>query len=235
VDSPGGSGTASDAVWREVLLARRAKPVVASMGDHAASGGYYLAMGADAVVAEPGTITGSIGVFSGKLSLRGLYAKLGISQETVRRGRHATLFSSWDPWTEEERTKVRGLNESFYETFVSKAAEGRKKTVAQIEAVAQGRVWTGAEAAEAGLVDTLGGLEAAVRAARERARIPKGQEVQLLVLPKRKGLLETLMERQDEDVLARAAGPRAASFLRWATALCDGGPIARLPFDLAVR
>jgi protease-4 len=235
VDSPGGSGTASDAVWREVSLARRAKPVVASMGDYAASGGYYLAMGADAIVAEPATITGSIGVFSGKFSLRGLYAKLGISQETVRRGRHATLFSSWDPWTEEERATVRGLNVSFYETFVGKAAEGRKKTVAEIEAVAQGRVWTGAEAARAGLVDTLGGLDAAVRVARERARIPKGQEVQLLVLPKRKGLLETLLERQDEDVLARAVGPRGASFLRWSTALSDRGPIARLPFDLAVR
>jgi ClpP class serine protease len=153
----------------------------------------------------------------------------------VRRGRNATLFSSWDPWTEEERVKVRGLNESFYETFVSKAAEGRKKKVAEIEAVAQGRVWTGVDALEAGLVDTLGGLEAAVRVARERARIPKGQEVQLLVLPKRKGLLETLMERQDEDVLVRAVGPRAASFLRWATALSDRGPIARLPFELAVR
>ena len=107
VDSPGGSGTASDAVWREVTLARKAKPVVVSMGDYAASGGYYIAMGADAIVAEPGTITGSIGVFSGKFSLRGLYGKLGISQETVRRGRNATLFSSSEPWTTEERAKVR--------------------------------------------------------------------------------------------------------------------------------
>jgi protease-4 len=209
--------------------------VVASMGDYAASGGYYVAMGADAIVAEPGTITGSIGVFSGKFSLRGLYGKLGISQETVRRGRHATLFSSWDPWTEEERARVRELNLSFYETFVTKAAQGRKKTPPQIDAVAQGRVWTGAQAVEAGLVDTLGGLDAAVRVARERAHLPKGQEVQLLVLPKRKGLFETFLERQDEDVLARAVGPRGASFLRWATALSDRGPIARTPFDLAVR
>jgi len=235
VDSPGGSGTASDAVWREVSLARRKKPVIASMGDYAASGGYYLAMGADAIVAEPGTITGSIGVFSGKFSLRGLYGKLGVSQETVRRGRHATLFSSGAPWTDEERAKVRGLNRTFYETFVAKAAEGRKRTPGEIDAVAQGRVWTGAQALEAGLVDALGGLDAAVRVARERARIAKGQEVQLLVLPKRKGFLESLMERQDEDVLVRAVGPRAASLLRWATALSDRGPIARVPFDLAVR
>jgi protease-4 len=235
VDSPGGSGTASDAVWRELMLARRTKPVVASMGDYAASGGYYLAMGADAIVAQPGTITGSIGVFSGKFSFRGLYAKLGISQETVRRGRHATLFSSWDPWTEEERAKVRRLNESFYETFVAKAADSRKRTAAEIDAVAQGRVWTGEDALERGLVDALGGLDAAVRAARERARIPKGQEVQLVVLPERKGILEMLMERQEEDVLARAVGPRAASLLRWAAALSDLGPIARVPFDVAVR
>jgi protease-4 len=235
VDSPGGSGTAADAVWREVSLARRAKPVVVSMGDYAASGGYYIAMGADAIVAGPGTITGSIGVFSGKFSLRGLYGKLGISQETVQRGRNASLFSDWAPWTEEERAKVRGLNEAFYETFVTKAAEGRKKKPQEIEAVAQGRVWTGQEALAAGLVDALGGLDAAVRAARERARIPKGQEVQLVVLPQRKGLLETLLERQDEDVLVRSLGPPATSLLRWATALGDRGPIARVPFELDVR
>jgi protease-4 len=235
VDSPGGSGTASDAIWREVGVARRTKPVVVSMGDYAASGGYYVSMGADSIVAEPGTITGSIGVFSGKFSMRGLYGKLGVSQETVRRGKNATLFSSWEPWTEEERAKVRGLNEAFYETFVAKAAEGRKKTPQEIDAVAQGRVWTGDEALRAGLVDALGGLETAVRLARERARIPKGQEVQMLVLPQRKGLFETLMERQEEDVLAGALGPGAASFLRWATALGDRGPIARVPFDLQVR
>ena len=235
VDSPGGSGTASDAIWREVGVARRKKPVVVSMGDYAASGGYYIAMGADAIVAEPGTITGSIGVFSGKFSLRGLYGKLGVSQETVRRGKNATLFSGWEPWTDEERAKVRGLNVAFYETFIAKAAEGRKKTPQEIDAVAQGRVWTGEEALRAGLVDALGGLDAAVAVARARARIAKGQEIQMVVLPQRKGLLETLMERQDEDVLARALGPGAASFLRWATELGDQGPIARVPFDLQVR
>jgi protease-4 len=239
VDSPGGSGTASDAVWREVALARRAKPVVVSMGDYAASGGYYISMGADAIVAEPGTITGSIGVFSGKLSLRGLYGKLGLSQETVQRGRNASLFSEWAPWTDDQRARIREMNESFYRTFVAKAAEGRKKTPEEIEAVAQGRVWTGEEALAAGLVDRLGGLEAAIQVARDRARVPRGQDVQLVVLPQRKGLFETLLERQDEDVAARAAarvlGPAAASFLRWATALGDRGPIARVPFELAVR
>ncbi len=235
VDSPGGSGTASDAVWREVQLARRAKPVIASMGDYAASGGYYVAMGADLIVAQPGTITGSIGVFSGKLSLRGLYQKLGMSQETVKRGRHAALFSGSGPWSDEERAKVRAMNEAFYATFVSKAAEGRKKTTGEIEAVAEGRVWTGHAAAVAGLVDLLGGLDEAVRVARERARIAPGQEVRLVVLPARKGFIETLMERQDEDVSVRSLGREAISLLRWGTAFSDRGPIARLPFELAIR
>jgi protease-4 len=235
VDSPGGSGTASDAIWREVELARRAKPVIASMGDYAASGGFYVAMGADAIVAQPGTITGSIGVFSGKFSLRGLYAKLGISQETISRGRNAALFSGYEPWSESERAKVREMNLAFYDTFVRKAAEGRKKTPAEIEAVAQGRVWTGVEALEGGLVDALGGLDAAVRMARDRARIPAGQDVQLVVLPESKGFFAALMERQEEEIHVRVLGREAASLVRWGLRLSDRSPTARLPFELAVR
>jgi protease IV len=153
----------------------------------------------------------------------------------VRRGKNATLFSEWEPWTDEERAKVRSLNQAFYETFVAKTAEARKRTPQQIEAVAQGRVWTGQEALAAGLVDALGGLDSAIRAAREKAHIARGQEIQVVVMPQRKGLIETLLERQDEDVVARALGPAGASLLRWASALGDGGPIARVPFDLAVR
>ena len=235
VDSPGGSGAASDAIWREVQLTRRLKPVVASMGDYAASGGFYVAMGADAIVAEPGTITGSIGVFSGKFSMRGLYGKLGISQETVQRGRNASLFSSYEPWNDEQRAKVRALNQAFYDTFVSKAAEGRHKTAAEIEKLAQGRVWTGREAAASGLVDAIGGLDEAVRLARQRARIPAGQGVQLVVLPETKGFFEALMERQEPGVSIQALGREPAALVRFAQALASGGPLARLPFDLAVR
>ncbi len=235
IDSPGGSGAASDAIWREVQLTRRVKPVVASMGDYAASGGFYVAMGADLIVAEPGTITGSIGVFSGKFSLRGLYEKLGVSQETVQRGRNATLFSSYEPWNEAQRAKVRALNQAFYDTFVSKAAQGRHKTAAEIEALAQGRVWTGQEAAASGLVDALGGLDEAVRLARQRARIGAGQGVQLVVLPETKGFLEALIEHQEPSVFLRALGAPPSRLLRFAQALESGGPIARLPFDLAIR
>ncbi len=234
VDSPGGSGSASDVIWREVQLTRKKKPVVVSMGDVAASGGYYIAMGGDAIVAQPGTITGSIGVFSGKFSLRGLYDKLGVSKEILTRGRHAALFSEYRPWTAEERERIRGLMESFYEGFVAKAAEGRKKPVAEIDRVAQGRVWTGAEAFRLGLVDRLGGMETAILVAKEKAKIAKEQDVQLVVLPEKKGFLETLLERQDEGLEARL--PTELGFaLRWATLLGDGRPLARLPFDLQVR
>jgi protease-4 len=238
VDSPGGSGTASDAVWREMGLARQKKPVIVSMGDYAASGGYYISMSSDAIVAEPGTITGSIGVFSGKFSLAGLYRKIGISEGAVVRGRHARLFSSSEPWNQEERQRVRELNRSFYTAFVSKAAEGRRRTEAEIESVAQGRVWTGAEALAAGLVDRLGGLDVAVALAREKGGIAKGQEAQLVVVPEPKGFLELLMERQDDDVATRLVGARtarAAGVLRWARQLAEGGPIVRMPFDVSVR
>ena len=234
VDSPGGSGTASDVIWREVQKARKGKPVIVSMGDLAASGGYYIAMGSDGIVAQPGTITGSIGVFGGKFSLRGLYDKVGVTKEILTRGQHADIFTEYRPWTDEERTKIRELMTAFYREFVTKAAEGRHKSYAQVDEVAQGRVWTGREAMARGLVDRLGGMDVALSLAKERAGIRKDQEVQLVVLPERKGLIETLLERQEEGVEARL--PRdVGALLRWAEVLGDGRPTARLPFDLRVN
>ena len=236
VDSPGGSGTASDVIWREVVLARKAKPVVVSMGDVAASGGYYIAMASDAIVAQPSTITGSIGVFGGKFTLKGLYEKIGITKEILTRGRYADLFSEYRPWDDEERVKFRGLMVSFYGEFIKKAAEGRKKSYEDVDAVAQGRVWTGSEALRHGLVDKLGGLDVAVGLAKERAKIAEGQEVNLVVVPERKGLLETILERQEEEVGEAVMLPREMrDFLRWARYLGDGQLAARLPFDLKIR
>ena len=236
VDSPGGSGTASDVIWREVVLARKAKPVVVSMGDVAASGGYYIAMASDAIVAQPSTITGSIGVFGGKFTLKGLYEKIGITKEILTRGRYADLFSEYRPWDDEERAKFRGLMVSFYEEFIKKVAEGRKKSYEDVDAVAQGRVWTGNEALRHGLVDKLGGLDVAVGLAKERAKIAPGQEVNLVVVPERKGLLETILERQEEEVGESVMLPREMrDFLRWARYLGDGQLAARLPFDLKIR
>jgi protease-4 len=234
VDSPGGSGSASEVIWREVALARQKKPVVVSMGDVAASGGYYVAMGSDAIVAEPGTITGSIGVFGGKFSLHGLYDKLGISKEILTRGRHAAVFSTYQPWNDEERTRIRELMEAFYKDFVTKAAQGRRKRYDEVDALAQGRVWTGEEAQRHGLVDRLGGFAVALDLVKEKAKIGKGEEVRLVVLPARKSLLEQILERQDDGLLSSLPADVRA-LLRWQlTVAGDGQPLARLPFDLRV-
>ncbi len=236
VDSPGGSGTASEVIWRELALARKAKPVIVSMGDVAASGGYYIAMPSDAIVAQPATITGSIGVFSGKFSLRGLYDKLGLRQEIVERGRNASIFSGYRPWTDEERARMRGLMVSFYEEFVTKAAKGRGRSYEEIDRVAQGRVWTGAEALKVGLVDRLGGLETALELAREKAKLAKDAELSLVVLPEKKSVFETILERQEEGAsgAVRLLPSDARAFLRWASVLGGREPIARLPFELRI-
>jgi protease-4 len=192
-------------------------------------------MAGDAIVAQPGTITGSIGVFGGKFTLRGLYDKIGMTREILTHGRNAALFSEYRPWNEEERAKVRSLMVSFYETFVTKAAAGRHKTYEELDRIAQGRVWTGADALKIGLVDRLGGLEEALTVAKERAKLDKDQEVALVVLPQRKGFFEALMERQEENIADRVLPPDVRSLLRFLTALNGPVPIARLPFDLKVR
>jgi protease-4 len=239
IDSPGGSGTASEIIWREVTLTRKVKPVVVSMGDVAASGGYYIAMASDAIVAEPGTITGSIGVFSGKFSLRGLYDKIGVSREIVARGEHSGIFSEYQPWNDAERARIHELMATFYADFVKKAADGRHKTVDDVDAVAQGRVWTGVEAQRHGLVDHLGGMDTALSVLREKAHIAAGTEVSLVVLPEKKGLLETILDRQQEDTqmdaMTRALPPDLGNVLRWSRTLADGAILARLPFDLRIR
>src|SRR5262249_29018670 len=201
----------------------------------AAPGGYYRSGGGDAVVADPATITGSIGVFGGKFSLRGLYEKIGVSRETLSRGRHAAIFSEARPWNDEERAKMRSLMEAFYQDFVSKAAKGRKKTYEEIHEVAQGRVWTGADAQRIGLVDKLGGLDVAIAEAKQRAKIGKDQEVSLVILPERKGFWETLMERQEEGNLESALPRDVRALLSWVSRVNGEAVIARLPFELNVR
>ena len=175
IESPGGDGLASDLIWREVVRARRRKPVVASMGDVAASGGYLAAVGADAIVAEPSTLTGSIGVFVVKPDLSRLLAKLGIAREAWARGETAQLASSAKPWSEKERRAIERQIESFYGLFVDRVAEGRRLPRAKIEAAAGGRVWTGRQALERGLVDALGSLEDAIALAAARAHLRLGE------------------------------------------------------------
>lgn len=187
VDSPGGSAVASDLIWREVVVARKEKPVVVSMSDVAASGGYYISMGATKIFAEPSTITGSIGVVFGKFYMKGLYDKIGIHKEVIKRGEHADMFSEYVGFSDEEWATIRKHLRAVYDTFTEKAAEGRKKTKEQIDQVGQGRVWTGDQALKLGLVDQLGGLNDAIREAKKLAKIKDSEDVGFVQYPARKG------------------------------------------------
>ncbi|HET6758519.1 MAG TPA: signal peptide peptidase SppA [Propionibacteriaceae bacterium] len=178
VESPGGSAVASEVIWREVWRLREAdKPVIVSMGDVAASGGYYIACPAEVIVALPATLTGSIGVLGGKLVVDSLLERLGVSTGTVQQGAHALMYSARRSFSEDERARFAATVDAIYHDFVGKVAEGRQRPVADIEAVARGRVWTGRDALEAGLVDELGGLRDAVRIARQRASLPEDAPV----------------------------------------------------------
>ncbi|MGO9660816.1 MAG: signal peptide peptidase SppA [Acidimicrobiales bacterium] len=178
LNSPGGSYIASDAIWREVGRVKDAgKPVVVSMGDVAASGGYFVSAPADAIVAQPGTLTGSIGVLGGKMSFAKLLDRLGIGHDAIAEGRHARMMSALDQFTDEEYQKLSGWLDRVYEDFVAKVAAGRGMTVQAVHEVAKGRVWTGADAHVRGLVDELGGLDHAAALARRRAGLPADAEL----------------------------------------------------------
>ena len=199
IDSPGGSALASDLIWREVILTQREKPVVVSMGDVAASGGYYIAMAAGTIVAHPGTLTGSIGVFGGKLNMKGFYNKIGLTKEIITHGQNATLYSDYGGFTPTERERVEKMMKTIYEDFVRKAAMGRDKSFDEIDEIAQGRVWTGKQAKALGLVDELGGLDTALSIAKEQAGFAIDDKVNLIVLPKQKPFFEQFLERMIED------------------------------------
>ena len=192
IDSPGGSAVASDVIWHEVMLATADKPVIASMSDLGASGGYYIAMAADTIVAQPATLTGSIGVVGGKITTGGTYEKVGITVESVSSGRFAGMYSPVTPFSDDERAKMQEHIDAIYEQFLTKAAEGRGTTRDAIHEVAQGRVWTGRQAQERGLVDELGGLGRAIALAKERVGIDADAEVELVVYPRPKSLFELL-------------------------------------------
>ena len=192
IDSPGGSAIASDVIWREVVLTRADTPVIASMSDVAASGGYYIAMPAQAIVAQPATLTGSIGVVAGKFVVGEAFSKLGANIESVSQGRFAEINSPVRAFSSAERAKVQVQLDAVYETFVRKAAEGRAMTRERIHAVAQGRVWTGRQGQQMGLVDELGSLDHAVAIAKQYADIEPETGVELVIYPPARGLLETL-------------------------------------------
>ncbi|PEN15333.1 signal peptide peptidase SppA [Longibacter salinarum] len=201
VDSPGGSAAASEAIWRAVKRTKEVKPVIVSMGNLAASGGYYVAAPADTIVASPSTITGSIGVFGLLFNVEGLLTdKLGVGLDNVSTSDLADMYSPFSDFSEQERTLLASSIDRTYQTFLQRVAEGRKMSVEAVDSVAQGRVWTGRDAQEAGLVDVLGGLSEAVRIAGEKGGLGEGPYA-VQTLPRQK----TFFEKLNEDLSSQAA------------------------------
>jgi protease IV len=196
IDSPGGSAVASETIWREVAQAReRGKPIIVSMGDVAGSGGYYIAAPADKIVAQPATLTGSIGVLAGKLVIAGLLDKLGVTSEAVTRGANSAMFSPYEDFSPAAWARLEAFLDATYRGFKERVAAGRHLSPEQVEEVAKGRVWSGEEAKERGLVDALGGYETALRLAKEAAAIPADAAFELAVFPRPKSTIERIVDR----------------------------------------
>jgi protease-4 len=209
IDSPGGEVTASDEMWRAMNELRKKKPVVISMSDAAASGGYYMAMSGDPIIAYPATETGSIGVVFGKPNLHGLYDKIGITKDSVSRGRFAMIDSDYQSLSEAGRAKLREGIDSDYQDFVGKVAAARRKKPSEIEPIAQGRVWLGDQAKANGLVDELGGLDTAVQMARKKAGIPATAKIAMVLYPGKKSIFDLLFRSGSSDSEADAMMSRA--------------------------
>jgi len=235
VDSPGGSAIASDIIWREVMLTRDKKPVIASMSDVAASGGYYISMPAHKIVAQPATLTGSIGVVMIKFAIGGTLEKLGMNMERVTDGKYADLWAPDRPFTPEERKKIEASMHATYETFVEKAAAGRKTTPERIDSIAQGRVWTGAQAKAHGLVDELGGLDRALVLAKKAAGIDEKSDVELVVYPQRRSFYDFVQAPfgTDSGVIGALLGLKDRRAIQTLTApfrfFRRGEPLALMP------
>ncbi|HEX4915462.1 MAG TPA: signal peptide peptidase SppA [Vicinamibacterales bacterium] len=246
VDSPGGSSTASDLIWRELSISREnQRPVIVSMSDLAASGGYYIALGGDAIVAQPGTLTGSIGVYTGKFVTTGSLDKLGANIEATSHGKHAEMYSPDRRFTPEERQKVRESMQLVYDQFIERTAAARHMPPEKVDEVAQGRVWTGEQAKQIGLVDELGGLYKAIDLAKQRARIAADEEVHLVVYPPRRSFYEVLSDEIQSplgrlraaytaDALLQILGPRErkalAAVLAPSRLFRSGQVLAHMPY-----
>jgi protease-4 len=240
VNSPGGSALASDIIWREIEITKQSKPVVVSMGDVAASGGYYIAAGADKIFAEPTTITGSIGVFGTIPNISGLAENIGVNAEQVGTNKNSVEYSLFEPMNDSFRSNVQEGIETIYETFLDRVAQGRGITMAQADSVAQGRVWSGVDAKRLGLVDELGGLDKAVA---EAARMVDLENYGIKKLPKYKSDFEKLMEdmggatsKSKEDLIREEIGAEAYTILKEIrSAMENKGVQARMPFTLNIK
>jgi protease-4 len=210
IDSPGGSYVASDTIWHEVVRAREAgKPVIVSMGDYAASGGYFAAIAADKIVAQPMTLTGSIGVLGGKFVTTEMWPKIGVTFDSVQRGEHAEMWSTTDAFDPDEWAKFNAWLDRVYTDFTTKVAQGRNLPIERVREIAKGRVWSGLEAKRLGLVDELGGYTVALRLAREAAGIGPNTRVQVREYPRAKGPFEEIFEESPDSSDAEGAQARA--------------------------
>ncbi len=233
IDSPGGDGIASDDILHEVKRLSQKKPTVISMSDLAASGGYFIAMTGDPVVAYPNTLTGSIGVFFGRVNLKGLYDKLGITKESLSRGKFANIDSENGPLTDEERAKLRHEIEVFYKGFVQRVADGRKRKYDDVEPLAQGRVWLGSQAKQNGLVDEIGGLDRALELVKQRAKIGASDKVTVVTYPPRRSVYDLLFKGSgDSEVESKIRSLVGHMPIR---ALTQGGMMRLMPFTIEVK
>jgi protease IV len=234
VDSPGGSSVASDVIWRETFLAKKEKPFVVSMSDMAGSGGYWVSMAAHRIIAQPQTLTGSIGVLAGKVDFSGLLDKLGVTSERIAFGRESDVFTPFRPFTPDERKILKGEILWTYDQFVTKVAEGRNLTREEVNKIGRGRVWTGSQAKEIKLVDELGGLTEAIEQAKKLAGIPAGEDVRLVVWPKKRSFFDTLFGGRASDASLRPDSDWKA--LSRALRLLTGTRVwAVMPFWLEAR
>ena len=234
IDSPGGDGIASDDILHEAKLLSAKKPMVISMSDLAASGGYFIAMTGDPVVAYPNTLTGSIGVFFGKVNLKGLFDKVGLATYTLKRGRFSDIDSSTAPLNDEQRAKLRREIETFYKGFVERVAAGRKQPYEKMEPLAQGRVWLGAQAKQNGLVDELGGLDRAIEMVRDRAKISSSEKIVLVTYPPKRTVWDVLFNKTDETSQMESHLRPFVGRLPW-RALAHGGILRLMPFAIDVK
>ena len=250
VDSPGGSALASDLMWNAIENAKKkGKPVVVSMSDVAASGGYYIACNANKIVAQPSTITGSIGVFLGKPVVKGMYDWLGVTNEYVMRGKNAGIFRETEKWTPEERAKMEeGANNIYFNNFLPKVAQGRNMDAERANELGQGRVWTGTQAKGNGLIDEFGGLEKAIDIAKQLANLPADRDVKRVVLPAPRPFFETLLgdpeetqtsaEQKAQQALADSLPAdvrKAFRYVELFDRMKRGEAMLMLPFELEIR
>ena len=237
VNSPGGSALAADVIWREVLLAKKAKPVVASMGDYAASGGYYILCAATKIIADPTTITGSIGVFGIVPNLKGLYNKqLGITFDNVKTNTYADFGATSRAMTKSEKGFYQSDVENIYQTFITHVAEGRGMTTAQVDSIGQGRVWSGVDAKKNGLVDEFGGLQKAIETAATLAKIT---DYKIQSLPEQKEPLQQIIEAlsgKSNDALLKKELGDAYEYYEYIQSVKDvKGVQARIPYFIDIN